>query len=164
MRFVFIVLPFVLAFACYGEIKERRIPNWLTLGVIALGLGAATIDYGIQGLLDSALGLAVTGGVFLPFCLLGIVGGGDMKLMAGVGSVVCYPLALRVLCDTCLAGGLIAIALMAWHGVLLTTLLNAMRVIFGMPRRREGLSKAPTVPYALAITLGTLVAVFIQDF
>lgn len=164
MPIVFIVLPFILAFACYGEIKERRIPNWLTLGTIALGLGAATIEHGTQGFVDSALGLAITGGVFLPFCLLGIVGGGDMKLMAGVGAVVCYPLALRVLCDTCLAGGVIAIALMAWHGILLTTLLNAMRVIFGMPRRREGLSKAPTVPYALAITLGTLVAVFIQDF
>lgn len=164
MPLVFIALPFVLAFACYGEIKERRIPNWLTLGMIVLGLGAAVIEHGVQGLLDSALGLAIAGGAFLPFCLLGIVGGGDMKLMAGVGAIVCYPLALRVLCDTCLAGGLIAIALMAWHGVLLTTLLNAMRVIFGMPRRREGLSKAPTVPYALAITIGTLVAVFIQDF
>ena len=164
MPLVFIALPFVLAFACYGEIKERRIPNWLTLGMIVLGLGAATIEHGVQGLLDSALGLVITGGAFLPFCLLGIVGGGDMKLMAGVGAIVCYPLALRVLCDTCLAGGLIAIALMAWHGVLLTTLLNAMRVIFGMPRRRDGLSKVPTVPYALAITIGTLVAVFIQDF
>lgn len=164
MPIVFIVLPFILAFACYGEIKERRIPNWLTLGTIALGLGAATIEHGTQGLVDSVIGLAITGGVFLPFCLLGVVGGGDMKLMAGVGAVVCYPLALRVLCDTCLAGGVIAIALMAWRGILLTTLLNAMRVIFGMPRRREGLSKAPTVPYALAITIGTIFAVFFQEF
>lgn len=164
MPIVFIVLPFILAFACYGEIKERRIPNWLTLGTIALGLGAAAIEHGTQGLVDSALGLAITGGVFLPFCLLGIVGGGDMKLMAGVGAVACYPLALRVLCDTCLAGGIIAIALMAWHGVLLTTLSNAARVIFGMPRRRDGLSKSPTVPYALAITFGTIFAVFFQEF
>ena len=164
MQLVFIVLPFILAFACYGEIRERRIPNWLTLGTIALGLGSAVIENGLQGLCDSALGLAVAGGAFLPFCLLGIVGGGDMKLMAGVGAVTCYPLALRVLCDTCLAGGIIAIALMAWHGVLLTTLANAARVVFGMPRRREGLSKSLTVPYALAITIGTIFAVFFQDF
>ena len=87
-----------------------------------------------------------------------------MKLMAAVGAVTCYPLALRVLCDTCIAGGIIAIALMAWHGVLLTTLSNVVRVIFGMPRRRTGLAKAPTVPYALAITAGTFAAVFIQEF
>ena len=164
MPIVFIALPFILAVACYGEIRERRIPNWLTLGAIVLGLGAATSDNGARGLCDSALGLAVAGGAFLPFCLLGIVGGGDMKLMAAVGAVTCYPLALRVLCDTCIAGGIIAIALMAWHGVLLTTLSNVVRVIFGMPRRRTGLAKAPTVPYALAITAGTFAAVFIQEF
>ena len=164
MPIVWTVLPFLLAFACYGEIKARRIPNWLTLGGIALGLGAAAIDGGLEGLKDSALGLAIAGGLFLPFCLLGVVGGGDMKLMAAVGAITGWPMVLRVLCDTCLAGGIIAIALMAWHGILLTTLLNAMRVIFGMPRRREGLSKAPTVPYALAITIGTIFAVFFQEF
>ena len=36
MPIIWIALPFILAFACYGEIRERRIPNWLTLGAIAL--------------------------------------------------------------------------------------------------------------------------------
>ena len=82
MPIVWIALPFLLAYACYGEIRSRRIPNWLTLGGIALGLGAAAIEGGWDGLCDSALGLAIAGGLFLPFCLLGVVGGGDMKLMA----------------------------------------------------------------------------------
>ena len=78
MPIIWIALPFILAFACYGEIRERRIPNWLTLGSIALGLGAAAIEGGITGLGDSALGLAIAGGLFLPFCLLGVVGGGEI--------------------------------------------------------------------------------------
>lgn len=164
MPIVWIALPFILAFACYGEIRERRIPNWLTLGAIALGLGAAGIEGGGDGFVDSALGLAVAGGLFLPFCLLGAVGGGDMKLMAAVGAIVGWPMALRVVCDTCIAGGLIAVGMMAWKGVLLTTLANAFRIIVGMPRRSQGLRNPPMVPYALAITIGTIVAVFIQDF
>jgi Flp pilus assembly protein protease CpaA len=72
-------------------------------------------------------------------------------------------MALRVVCDTCIAGGLIAVAMMAWKGVLLTTLANAFRIIFGMPRRSQGLRNPPMVPYALAITIGTLVAVFVQE-
>ena len=174
MPIVWIALPFILAFACFGEIRERRIPNWLTLGAMALGLGAAAIEGGGEGLVDSVLGLALAGGLFLPFCLLGVVGGGDMKLMAAVGAIVGWPMALRVVCDTCIAGGLIAVAMMAWKGVavammawkgvLLTTLANAFRIIFGMPRRSQGLRNPPMVPYALAITIGTLVAVFIQDF
>ena len=119
MPIVWIALPFILAFACYGEIKARRIPNWLTLGAMALGLGAAAIEGGTDGLVDSALGLAIAGGLFLPFCLLGVVGGGDMKLMAAIGAIVGWPMVLRVVTNTCIAGGLIAVALMAWHGVLL---------------------------------------------
>ena len=164
MPIVWIALPFILAFACYGEIRERRIPNWLTLGAIALGVGAAVIEGGLVGLTDSALGLAIAGGLFLPFCLLGVVGGGDMKLMAAVGAIVGWPMVLRALCDTCIAGGVIAVAIMAWNGILLTTLANVFRLMVGMPRKRQGLRNPPMVPYALAITIGTLVAVFVQDF
>ncbi|MBP1589984.1 MAG: prepilin peptidase [Kiritimatiellae bacterium] len=164
MPLTWIVLPFLLAFACYGEIKTRRIPNWLTLGGMALGLGAAAIERGWGGLVDSALGLAIAGGLFLPFCLLGVVGGGDMKLMGAVGAITGWPMVLRVLTDTCIAGGLVAVAIMAWKGILLTTLANTFRIMVGMPRKTTGLRAAPMVPYALAITMGTLVAVFLQDF
>ena len=164
MPIIWIALPFILAFACYGEIRARRIPNWLTLGSVALGIGAAAIEGGTEGLADSALGLLIAGGVFLPFCLLGVVGGGDMKLMAAVGAITGYPMVLRVLCDTCIAGGLIAIAIMAWNGVLLTTLANVFRLMVGMQRRTKGLRNPPMVPYALAITIGTIVAVFVQEF
>ena len=53
---------------------------------------------------------------------------------------------------------------MAWNGVLLTTLANVFRIMAGMPRRSRGLRNPPMVPYALAITAGTLVAAFLQDF
>ena len=164
MPLIWIVLPIILALACYWEIRERRIPNWLTLGAIVLGIGASAIEGGFDGLIDSALGLAIAGGLFLPFCLLGVVGGGDMKLMAAVGAITGWPMVLRVVCDTCVAGGLIAVAIMAWNGVLLTTLGNVFRIMVGMPRRHHGLRNPPMVPYALAITIGTLVAVFIQEF
>ena len=65
----FIALPFLFAFAIYGEVLKRRIPNVLTLAAMAFGLGAALIENGLPGLKESALGLLIGGGVFLPFCL-----------------------------------------------------------------------------------------------
>ena len=164
MPIVYLALPFLLAIACYGEIRAHRIPNWLTLGGILLGLGSGFIENSFSGLWATALGLLVAGGVFLPFCLLGVVGGGDMKLMAAVGAIVGYPLALRVLTGTCIAGGLLAIGIMAWNGVLLTTLANTFRIMVGMPRRTRGLRNPPMVPYGIAIACGTLYAVFLQTY
>ena len=164
MPLVFLALPFLFAVACYGEVRAHRIPNWLTLGGIVLGLGSAFITGWFPGLWDSLLGLAIAGGVFLPFCLLGVVGGGDMKLLAATGAIVGYPLVLRVLTGTCIAGGLLAVGIMAWHGVLLSMLSNAFRIMVGMPRKGRGLRNPPMVPYGIAIAAGTLYAVFIQTY
>ena len=144
MPLVFVFLPILFAFACYGEVRSRRIPNWLTGAGMILGLGAAFIG----------------GGILLPFCLLGVVGGGDMKLMAATGAIVGYPLVLRVMTDVCLAGGLLAVGIMAWNGILLTTFANAFKILFGMPKASKGLKRPPMVPYGLAIAAGTLYAVF----
>ena len=71
-----LLLPVPLVFACYSEIRFRRIPNWLTLAMMAFGLGAGLLEGDWAGLLDALIGLAVGGGVFLPFCLMGALGGG----------------------------------------------------------------------------------------
>ena len=165
----FIALPVLFALAIYGEVLKRRIPNYLTLAGMAFGLGAALIENGVPGLRESALGLLVGGGVFLPFCLFGLVGGGDMKLMAATGAIIGYPLVLRALTDTCIAGGLLAVGIAAWNGTLLTAFANAFRIIFGAKRKRDekmadaaaGDSPLPTmIPYGIAIAAGTIYTIF----
>lgn len=170
----FIALPFLFAFAIYGEVLKRRIPNVLTLAAMAFGLGAALIENGLPGLKESALGLLIGGGVFLPFCLFGLVGGGDMKLMAATGAIIGYPLVLRALTDTCIAGGLLAVGIAAWNGTLLSAFASAFRIIFGAKRKRDekkpeasaedaGDARHPLpvmIPYGLAIAAGTLYTIF----
>jgi len=163
-QLVYVFLPLIYAVACYGEIREHRIPNWLTVGAMILGFGSAGITFGLPGLSDSALGLLVGGGVFLPFCLMGVVGGGDMKLMAATGAILGWPNVLYALTDTCMAGGILALAIMAWNGVLLTTLSNVFRILVGMPRRTQGLRNPPMVPYGIAIACGTLFSIFFRIF
>ncbi len=167
----FIALPFLFAFAIYGEVLKRRIPNILTFAGMAFGLGAALIESGVPGLKESALGLLIGGGVFLPFCLFGLVGGGDMKLMAATGAIIGYPLVLRALTDTCIAGGLLAVGIAAWNGTLLTAFASAFRIIFGAKRKRDEKNisaegddarhSLPTmIPYGIAIAAGTIYTIF----
>ncbi|MEG2725548.1 MAG: A24 family peptidase, partial [Kiritimatiellia bacterium] len=92
MQLVHLVLPLMFAVACYTEIRWRQIPNWLTIAGMGFGLGSAFIEGDGSGLLSASIGLAVGGGIFLPFCLMGVLGGGDMKLMAAVGAMVGWPL------------------------------------------------------------------------
>jgi prepilin peptidase CpaA len=73
--------------AAVTDIRDRRIPNWVTFTLVLSGLaqsvsiGGAVLTPG-----QAVLGLAV--GFTLPFVLfaLGAVGGGDVKLLAGLGA------------------------------------------------------------------------------
>jgi Flp pilus assembly protein protease CpaA len=68
------------------DIKSRRIPNVLTLPLLAAGLAQAACFGGFDGLISS-LGAAVILG--LPYVLLFVFAGGgagDAKLMAAIGA------------------------------------------------------------------------------
>ncbi len=157
------ILPLVLGIACYTEIRFRRIPNVLTVSTMIFGLAGWGILNGLDGILFSLYGLLIGGGVFLPFCLMGILGGGDMKLMAAAGAVIGYPLIIPALCYTCFSGGIIALVTAAWQGQILSALARCFHIIFGGSKKRsEGLKKAPTLPYGIAIASGTILALLLS--
>jgi prepilin peptidase CpaA len=157
---LYILLPPLFIIAGYTEMRQRRIPNWLTLSGILIALWGSLLVAGAAGLKSSALGLAIGGGAFLPFCLAGAVGGGDLKLMAAVGAVLGYPLVLWALYYTIMAGGVLAILYLLWTGQLLTYLMRFCRWLAGKREAAgEGLVKRPTLPFGLAIAAGAVWAI-----
>jgi prepilin peptidase CpaA len=157
---LYILLPPLFIVAGYTEMRWRRIPNWLTLSALIIALWGALLVGGGQGLGQAALGLAVGAGVFLPFCLAGALGGGDLKLMAAVGAILGYPLVLWALYYTVLAGGGLAIIYLLWTGQLLAYLMRMCRWLAGKRETAgEGLAKRPTLPFGLAIAAGSVWAI-----
>lgn len=77
----------MLAGAAITDLRARRIPNWLTLSMIATGMAQSVMHPALSPG-QSALGLLC--GFALTFVLFGMgaLGGGDVKLMAGVGAWV----------------------------------------------------------------------------
>src|ERR1700686_1387531 len=83
------VLIVLLLAAAVFDVAYRRIPNWLTVTGVLLGVALnAIIGPPEAGLLFSLAGLAVGFGVYAALYALRAMGAGDVKLMAAVGALV----------------------------------------------------------------------------
>lgn len=70
--------------AAWTDTWTRRIPNWLTLPMFALGWVYQGIFFGGEGLLHGLQGFALGFGTFFVLWLIGGGGGGDVKLMGAL--------------------------------------------------------------------------------
>lgn len=171
------VLLLLLAIAVVSDWRQRRVPNVLVLVTLMAGLlfhslggsqGAAGGLFSTQpGPLGAwrALGGAATGLLlFLPFYTFRLLGAGDVKLLAAVGSFA-GPLGfVNLAVFVLLAGGVLALARMAWARNGGLVLRNACLAIgqgvrFAPPGAVAGagaLQTAWRMPYALAIAGGVV--------
>jgi len=69
------------------DLRERRIPNWVTGPVLLAGLAAHTFTAHWKGLAEAAAAALLGGAIFLLFHLAGGMGAGDVKLMAACAGV-----------------------------------------------------------------------------
>lgn len=73
--------------ASFWDLKEQRIPNWLTIPALLLALGIrASMGWPALGSGLAAAGAALGCGII--FFAVGGLGGGDVKLLAAVGAFV----------------------------------------------------------------------------
>lgn len=160
-----IVLVLVLAAATVIDLRERRIPNRLTYPAMILALAWHAALSGPQGLWASACGLGVGLGLMLVPFLMGVMGAGDVKLMAAVGAFLGPAGALTAFVFTSLAGGVYALAVLALHAGALKRVGAAVRDSAGLlavtgrwfyTPQAEGL---PKLAYGAAIAFGTTASI-----
>jgi prepilin peptidase CpaA len=159
-----IVLVPLAASVIYHDVRYRRIPNMLVLTALIAGLTINTVFSGWQGLGNSALGLGVA---FIPMLLLhifGAMGAGDVKLMGAVGSILGVALMPITLVLVVMVGGAIAIFTTLRAGTMFTTLHGVLRIFVGilpgweMPRFAMAPDRRHTIPYGVAIMVGSLIS------
>jgi prepilin peptidase CpaA len=100
----FVPLLGLLLLAAVIDLRSRRLPNWLTLGLILSGLVHAAVTSGAGGLGQAAAGTFAGAAAPLVLFTMGAIGGGDVKLMAGVGAWLGPMAALAVFAVQCLIG------------------------------------------------------------
>ena len=151
----------------YYDVRFRRIPNVLVLAALIAGLIINISFGGARGALSSLGGLAVA---FVPMFFMhvfGAMGAGDVKLFAAVGAVVGLPLVPITFVVVVMLGAALAVYSMIRSRTVFTTLHGVLRIFVGllpgweMPRFSLTADRQHTIPYGVAIMLGSLISVAI---
>jgi prepilin peptidase CpaA len=143
--------------ASIDDLSRRQISNWIPGSAFVGGVILQTAQHGWRGAGSALAGALAGAGVFLIFYLLGGMGGGDVKLMAGFGALLGVPLLLQAALWTAGCGGVMALTVIAWRAVrdLWTRSRRAGR---GMPAAEpltiEAAHRTDSIPYAPAIAAG----------
>jgi prepilin peptidase CpaA len=154
------IAGFVGVAAIIDDLARRRIANWIPCFAFLSGLALQSVQNGWRGAGSALLGTITGAAVFLIFYLLGGMGGGDVKLMAGFGAVLGVKTLLEAALWTAGCGGVMA---------LLVISAGYVRQLW--KKRRSGASetavgkvepvgevqdqrRADSIPYAPAIAMG----------
>ena len=152
------------------DVKNRRIPNFVTAPAVLLGL-LMHLALGGWGQFFSSLAAGlICGLIFLVFYIAGGMGAGDVKLIVAVGCIAGLPHVPYLLVLTAISGGVMAVGLALVRGRLRQTVKNVAVLAshhkhLGLqPHAELNISNAQTLrlPYALAIASGTILTLYLQ--
>ena len=153
------VLIVCLILSAVTDVLYGKIYNYVTYSAVVAGVILNTVFYGEAGLRVSFFGFAIGFGPFLILCLLGVINGGDVKLLAAIGALRGYPFIIRAIFLSFLVAAFFALAKMIWKGQVVVTIkrvfTNLMNLV--IPGRViETYQNEETIPFGLAACIGTL--------
>jgi prepilin peptidase CpaA len=152
----------------WSDFRTRRIPNWLNLSGLILGVGLNTLFLQAQGLKLAAAGLGLALLIYLPLYLIRAMGAGDVKFMVAVGALVGPENWLNVFLTTAILGGIASLCLIAARSRLQVTLSNMSTITNELMHGRLPFHKDPSLDVhdqrALGLPHGTLIAISVCIF
>src|SRR2546425_9198060 len=104
-QFTAMLAVVVAVCAAFTDVKARRIPNRLTYPAALIGSGLQGALHGWKGLLLSASGGLLFGGVLMLFHLVQAMGAGDVKLATALGCMAGLAGTPQLMFATAVAGG-----------------------------------------------------------
>ena len=149
------LLAGLLVKAVYLDWRYRQLPNWLSLLVLLSGVATLLLQQALASASYDELGLRMLTALLLilaalPVYYLGGLAAGDIKLIAALSVWFEFEQLKTFLLLTTLIGGLFALIIIGYNFCL--TLFNF--------RYRGNKTNITTVPYGIAISLGTALILF----
>jgi prepilin peptidase CpaA len=165
-QIVQLLLFLIVVPAALFDLKERRVPNWITLPGLAVAIALNSFLYETPGLWLALEGLGVAMLIYFPLYMLRGMGAGDVKLMAAIGAAAGWANWIGILFLTAIFGGIFALVLVLWRRQLRGTVKNIGFIILSLWHRHAPHLADPALdvkndeairlPHAIAIAFGTL--------
>jgi len=144
--------------AGWTDLRSRRIPNWLTLPGLLIGVAGSTALSGWGGLKSSLLGAGLGLALLLPFVALRSLGAGDWKLAGALGAFTGPGVLINLLLGSVFVAGLMAVALVIYKGRIHQTAKNIGHILislvtFRLPGPQVSLDNPDSlkIPYGVAL-------------
>ena len=158
------MLPALLAAAAgWTDWRYRRIPNWLTVPGLVLGVAVNSLIWGWPGAKASLLGATLGLALLLPFVMVRSLGAGDWKLVGALGAFLGPQHLIAVLFGAILVAGVMAVAMVIFHKRVGQTLHNVGRMLAAfftlhLPGRELSLDnpEALKVPFGIAVAIAVI--------
>ena len=160
---IVLLIPLAIVIGYY-DVRYRRIPNPFVLATLVSGVTLNTIFGGLNGLYGSLEGTALAFVLMFMLHVFGAMGAGDVKLFAAIGAVTGAHLVLPTFVVVILTGGLLAVVSIIRAGIVMTTMHRVLQIFVGllpgweMPRFAVPSDRRYTIPYGVAITLGSIIS------
>ena len=164
--YIILLIPLAVVIAYY-DVRYRRIPNAFVLAAFSGGVLMNAILGGLQGVYSSIAGCLLAFFLMFMFHIFGAMGAGDVKLFAAIGAVTGLHLVVPTFIVVVLTGGLLAIVSIIRAGILVTTMQRVLQIFAGMlpgwqmPKFTVPLDRKHTIPYGVAITMGSIISIAI---
>jgi prepilin peptidase CpaA len=112
--------------------RYRRIPNILTIPMLALGIALNAFFAGWHGALFSLEGAGLALGTLFPAVLVRGLGAGDWKLLGAIGALVGPMTIIVILILALIIGGLMAVYAMIRERRVVSTFKNLSAIVKGL--------------------------------
>jgi prepilin peptidase CpaA len=124
-----VVLVVLLLLSSYEDTKNKKIPNKYTIPALLAGFLLMTMNNGLEGFSDSFTGFLLGFLIFLLPFIFGLMGAGDVKLMAAIGALKGFSFTVYALLASSIAGGIMVIIYAIYKRQLLRTILNMFGLV-----------------------------------
>jgi len=164
-----LVIPYVVGLAAAGvvDVGWRVVPNRLIAALLGLGITISVVLGGRAGFEQALLGGLVGGALLIVPFAMGATGGGDVKLLAALGTVTGPVLVLKAFLVILAIGVVVSMVNILYRRAVRQTWVNIQLVYFRLlslhrllttepveTQKGRGILRDNTLPFGAVIALG----------